>query len=41
MKIKSHLKAGQVNQVRMLVVQVSPEGQAAIELIQAEFIQQA
>lgn len=41
MNVKTHVKAGQVDQVRMLFVQQEPPGQVAIERIQTSFVQRA
>ncbi len=41
MNVKTHIQAGQVDQVRMLVVQQDPPGQVAIADIQMAFVQRA
>ncbi len=41
MNVKTHIQAGQVDQVTMLVVQQDPPGQVAIERIQTSFVQRA
>jgi len=41
MNVKTHIQAGQVDQVRMLFVQQDPPGQVAIARTQMGFVQRA